>query len=92
LKYQKKQKCSSPDLIKLLEDGGCPWEFCGGKLYCEPTMTDSNSYSSKNGWEIRCHNGHLIPVICKNGIFCIDEEYLKIVMEERGIKIVIKKG
>ena len=53
-----KEHYNTNEVIKLLENGKCPWEHCGGKLYCEL----ANS-SLKDGFYIKCHNGHVIPVI-----------------------------
>jgi hypothetical protein len=79
--------------VNLLNSKKCPWEHCGGMLYCEPMLTPSGSYSERQGYEIRCHYGHLIPVIRKkNGEYDIDEKYLEQMKNERGIKIdAIKK-
>lgn len=93
MKTKRKPICSSPSLIKLLKNKKCPWDNCGGMLFCEPMLTDSNAYSDKRGYEVRCHNGHLIPIIRKdNGEYDIDEKYFEQLKNERGIKIDVIKS
>ena len=52
----------------------CP--KCGGKLFCEPTADDGGGYSYKNGFELRCMNGHRFQGYRVSGArekFCIIE-------------------